>query len=40
MPWWRQVHVCLDIACGIAVFSFAIWAALARRHGDVSLTPR
>jgi len=21
MPWWRQAHVCLDIACGIAVFS-------------------
>ena len=34
MPWWRQVHVSLDIACGIAVFSFAIWAARARRHGD------
>jgi hypothetical protein len=40
MPWWRQVHVCLDIACGIAVFSFAVWAARARRHGDVSLMPR
>jgi hypothetical protein len=40
MPWWRQVHVCLDIACGIAAFSFAVWAARARRHGDVSLTPR
>ncbi|HEX8074222.1 MAG TPA: hypothetical protein VF545_04515 [Thermoleophilaceae bacterium] len=31
MPWWRQAHVCLDIACGIAVFSFAMWAARARR---------
>lgn len=40
MPWWRQVHVSLDIACGIAVFSFAIWAARARRRGHVSLTPR
>jgi hypothetical protein len=40
MPWWRQVHVCLDIACGIAVFSFAIWAARARRRGHVPLTPR
>jgi hypothetical protein len=40
MPWWRQVHVCLDIACGIAAFSFAVWAARARRHGDVSLMPR
>ena len=32
MPWWRQAHVCLDITCGVAVFSFAIWAARARRH--------
>lgn len=40
MPWWRQVHVSLDIACGIAVFSFVIWAARARRRGHVSLTPR
>ena len=39
MPWWRQAHVCLDIASGIAMFSFVIWAAGARRHGDVSLTP-
>ena len=40
MPWWRQVHVCLDIACGVAMFSFAIWATRARRHGHASLTPR
>jgi hypothetical protein len=40
MPWWRQAHVCLDIACGIAVFSFARWSARARRHSPVSLTPR
>jgi len=40
MPWWRQAHVCVDIACGIAMFSFAVWAARARRHGPVSLTPR
>ena len=40
MPWWRQAHVCLDIACGIAMFSFAIWAVRARRHGDVSRVPR
>jgi hypothetical protein len=39
MPWWRQAHVCLDIACGIAVFSFALWAARARRPGPASLTP-
>jgi hypothetical protein len=31
MPWWRQGHVGLDIASGIAMFSFVIWAARARR---------
>jgi hypothetical protein len=36
MPWWRQAHVCLDITCGIAMFSFAIWAARARRQSRVS----
>src|SRR5438067_255595 len=40
MPWWRQLHVCLDIACGIAVFSFAIWAARARSRPRASPTPR
>lgn len=30
MPWWRQAHVCFDIACGIAIFSFALWATRAR----------
>jgi hypothetical protein len=38
MPWWRQAHVGLDIAGGIAVFSFALWAERARRHGALSLT--
>jgi hypothetical protein len=32
MPWWRQAHVSLDIASGIAMFSFALWTARARRH--------
>ena len=40
MPWWRQAHVCLDITSGIAVFSFTMWAARARRHGPDSLMPR
>jgi peptidoglycan/LPS O-acetylase OafA/YrhL len=31
MPWWRQAHVSLDIASGIAMLSFAVWAARARR---------
>ncbi|MEJ7715635.1 MAG: hypothetical protein WKF40_08020 [Thermoleophilaceae bacterium] len=26
MPWWRQLHVIADIACGIAVLAFAVWA--------------
>jgi hypothetical protein len=30
MPWWRQLHVSFDIASGIAMFSFAVWAARAR----------
>ena len=33
MPWWRQLHVCLDIACGIAMLSFTLWAARARLRG-------
>jgi hypothetical protein len=37
MPWWRQAHVCLDITCGIAMFSFAMWAVRARRRGPLSL---
>ncbi|TNM36334.1 hypothetical protein FHP29_19450 [Nocardioides albidus] len=27
MVWWRQAHVLADIACGVAVFGFALWAA-------------
>lgn len=30
MAWWRQAHVWFDIACGIAIFSFALWATRAR----------
>lgn len=30
MPWWRQLHVVADIACGIAILAFAVWAL--RRH--------
>ncbi len=25
MVWWRQLHITADIACGLAVFAFAIW---------------
>jgi len=27
MVWWRQLHVVTDIACGVAVLVFAVWAA-------------
>jgi hypothetical protein len=33
MPWWRQAHVCFDIASGTALFLFALWAARARQRG-------
>lgn len=34
MVWWRQAHIVADIACGVAVFAFAVW--LARRERAVS----
>jgi hypothetical protein len=37
MPWWRQAHICLDIACGIAVFAFAVWAERAMRRARAGL---
>lgn len=30
MPWWRQLHVAADIASGVVVVAFAVWAL--RRH--------
>ena len=27
MVWWRQLHVVVDIVCGIAILGFALWAA-------------
>ena len=36
MPWWRQLHICLDIACGIAVFTFAVWAERAGRRATAT----
>jgi hypothetical protein len=42
MPWWRQAHVCLDIACGLAIFAFVLWArgylAIGTRQPRVSPT--
>lgn len=36
MVWWRQTHVVVDIICGIAIFAFAIWAALKLPRSVVS----
>ncbi len=36
MVWWRQGHVVLDIACGVAILGFAVWAAATRPRA----TPR
>lgn len=29
MPWWRQLHIVADIACGVAILACAVW--LVRR---------
>lgn len=29
-PWWRHAHIVADIACGLALLAFALWA-LRRR---------
>ena len=31
MPWWRQLHIVADIACGIAILTFAVWAVRRNR---------
>ena len=37
MVWWRQAHVATDIACGIAIAAFAVWAA--RHASDLAPAP-
>ena len=32
MVWWRQTHVIADIICGLLLFAFAIWSAVALRE--------
>ncbi len=27
LAWWRHLHIGVDIACGVAVFAFAVWSA-------------
>ena len=39
MVWWRQAHVVTDIACGVAVFAFAVWAARNARRLTPATTP-
>ncbi len=36
MPWWRQLHVIADVACGIAILAFVLWVARARRSSAVA----
>lgn len=36
MPWWRQAHIVSDIACGLAMFGFVLWASSRRRGAEVS----
>lgn len=33
MPWWRHTHIVADIACGIAVLTFAFWLLRRRDAG-------
>jgi len=40
MPWWRQAHVILDIACGISIFAVTIWAARGARPAGSRTTAR
>lgn len=32
MPWWRQTHVLVDIACGVAVLALAIGLVRTRER--------
>ena len=32
MVWWRQTHVVADIICGLLLFAFALWSAIALRE--------
>lgn len=40
MPWWRQLHVVLDIGCGVAVLAFAVWVLRRERARPASSGPR
>jgi hypothetical protein len=32
MPLWRQTHIVADIICGVLLFAFALWSAVALRE--------
>lgn len=40
MPWWRQAHVIADIACGIAIFAFALQTWRATTSPPHAAAPR
>ncbi len=40
MPWWRQLHVIADIALGIAMLAFAIWAVRGQQSGPTIGEPQ
>lgn len=37
MPWWRQLHIVADIACGLLIFAFAL--AIARTPANAASPP-
>jgi hypothetical protein len=36
MVWWRQTHIVADIVCGVLLFAFALWSAVALREDATS----
>jgi hypothetical protein len=40
MPWWRHAHIVADIACGVAVLAFAVWAVRRSRTEEATAVPR
>ena len=37
LEWWRHLHIGVDILCGIAVLSFAVWSIRQTRRRAYSL---
>lgn len=36
LVWWRQTHIVIDIVCGIAILTFAVWAVRNERSLHVA----